>query len=54
MRVDLTKSQCVSIADLIETNLRDAIRNNLDWHGYVQDLLTAKDALEKAAAEDKG
>lgn len=53
MKVDLTKSQCVSVADFIEMNLLDVIRKDVDLDRieYVQDLLTAKDALEKAAEE---
>ena len=53
MKVELTKSQCINIADFIEMNLLDVIRkdNDLDNLDYVQDLLDAKKALEKAVNE---
>lgn len=56
MKIDLTKSQCVSVADFIEMNLLDVIRKDVDLDRleYVQDLLTAKDALEKAVKDYEG
>lgn len=56
MKVELTKSQCNSIADFIEMNLLDVIRKDtdLDCLGYVEDLLLAKTTLEKAVKEYEG
>ena len=56
MKVELTKSQCNSIADFIEMNLLDVIRKDTDLEclGYVEDLLTAKTTLEKAVKEYEG
>ena len=54
MKVDLTKEQCESLIDYIEFNLLDVIRkdveiDNLQW---VQNILTAKDAFEKAVKDN--
>lgn len=56
MKVELTKSQCNTIADFIEMNLLDVIRKDTDLEclGYVEDLLTAKTTLEKAVKEYEG
>lgn len=56
MKIELTKSQCINIADFIEANLLDVIRKDVDLDRleYVQDLLTAKDALEKAVKDYEG
>lgn len=56
MKVELTKSQCINIAEFIETNLLDVIRKDtdLDNLGYVEDLLLAKKTLEKAVKEYEG
>ncbi len=53
MKIDLTKSQCESLIDYIEMNLLDVIRNDTDIDNlcWVQNILTAKDAMEKAVAE---
>ena len=53
MKVDLTKEQCSALIDYIEFNLLDVIRkdteiDNLQW---VQNILTAKNAFEKAVKE---
>ena len=53
MMIDLTKEQCESLIDYIEMNLLDVIRNDTDIDNicWVQNILTAKDAMEKAVAE---
>lgn len=55
MKIDLTKGQCESLIDYIEVNLLDVIRNDTDIDNlrWVQNILTAKDAMEKAVAEDE-
>lgn len=54
MLIDLTKGQCESLIDYIEVNLLDVIRNDTDIDNllWVQNILTAKDAFEKAVKED--
>lgn len=54
MKIDLTKEQCKSLIDFIETNFLDEIRNDmyvcsLEW---VQNILTAMDAFRKAVDYD--
>ena len=50
MKVDLTKDECVNMADFIEVHLLDVIRrdpdiDNLKW---VESMISAKAKLEKA------
>lgn len=54
MKIDLTKEQCESLIDYIEVNLLDVIRNDtdIDSLAWVQNILTAKDAFEKAVKEN--
>ena len=53
-KVDLTKVQCEALAEFIELNFLDAIRNdpdidNLEW---VKAMMTALDVLNKAVEDD--
>lgn len=50
MIVELTKVQCQNIADFIELNLLDAIRNDVDIDNlvWVESLILAKKELEQA------
>lgn len=55
MKVELTKSQCMNLAEWIELHLIDVIRadeeiDNLTW---VKDMILAQETLEKAVTEDK-
>lgn len=54
MKFDLTKEQCESLIGYIEVNLLDVIRNDTDIDNlrWVQNILTAKDAFEKAVKEN--
>lgn len=56
MKIELTKSQCVNLVEFIELNLIPAIRaamemDNLD---YLDDIITARKALQKAVDEYEG
>ena len=53
MKVELTKNQCRNVAEFIEMNLLDIIRNQVDIDNvaWVEDMLDAKRALEKAVDE---
>ena len=53
MKVELTKDQCVNIADFIDVHLLDAIRRDADIDNlaWVESLILAKKALEKAVDE---
>lgn len=56
MKIELTKSQCMSLCDFIETYLLDAIRkdteiDNLEW---LLGILQAKMEFEKAVKEYEG
>jgi len=52
--VRLTKSQCVNVAEFIEINLVDNIRNNpyIDNIGWIEDMIGAMRALEEGAKAD--
>ena len=53
VKVELTKSQCAAVADLIDVNLLDIIRNDTDIDNlaWVENILSAKRAMEKAVDE---
>lgn len=53
MKVELTKDQCVNVADFIEMNLLETIRNDVDIDnlGLVESMLAARRALENAVKE---
>lgn len=53
MKVELTKAQCVAIADLIDVHLLDIIRNDTDIDNlaWVESVLSAKREMEKAVDE---
>ena len=53
MKVELTMSQCNNVAEFIEMNLLDVIRNDVDIDdvAWIEDMLDAKRALEKAVDE---
>lgn len=53
MKVELTKNQCRNVAEFIEMNLLDVIRNDVDIDNvaWLEDMLDAKRALEKAVDE---
>ena len=56
MKVELTKSQCNNLAEFIELNLLDSIRNDPDMDNldYLRDMLNAEEALRKAVDEYEG
>ena len=53
MKVELTKSQCKNVAEFINYNLLDEIRNDPDIDSvyWVKDMINAMEVLEKAARE---
>ena len=53
MKVELTKSQCAAVADLIDVHLLDIIRSDTDIDNlaWVENVLGAKQAMEKAVDE---
>ena len=53
MKVELTKSQCMSLVEFIELYLLDAIRKDteIDSLEWLLGILQAKMAFEKAAKE---
>lgn len=53
MKVELTKDQCQAVAEFIDMNLIDVIRNDTDIDNlrWVAAMLDAKNALEKAVDE---
>ena len=53
MKVELTKSQCENVAEFINYNLLDEIRNDPDIDSvyWVKDMINAMEVLEKAARE---
>ena len=53
MKVELTKNQCRNVAEFIEMNLLDVIRNDVDIDNvaWLEDMLDAKRTLEKAVDE---
>jgi hypothetical protein len=53
MKVELTKSQCMSLCDFIETYLLDAIRKDteVDSLEWLLGILQAKMEFEKAVKE---
>lgn len=53
MKVELTRGQCSAVADFIETNLLDIIRNDegIDNFDYLEDLINARKTLFDAANE---
>lgn len=55
MKVELTKAQCMNLAEFIDCYLLETIRkdpgiDNLRW---VEDMIDAKNALDKAVTEDE-
>ena len=50
MKVELTKDECVNVADFIEIHLLDAIRRDADIDNlkWVESILNAKAKFEKA------
>ena len=52
--VRLTKSQCANVAEFIEINLVDNIRNNpdIDNIGWIEDMINAMRALEEGTEAD--
>lgn len=53
MKVELSKAQCIAVAEFIEMNLLDVIRKDVDIDNiaWLENMLTAKAALEKAVDE---
>lgn len=53
MKVELTKDQCRNTAEFIELNLLSFIREDesIDNLGWVESMIAAKNALEKAVDE---
>ena len=53
MKVELTKNQCQVVAEFIEMNILDVIRNDTDIDNiaWLENMLDAKQALEKAVDE---
>lgn len=56
MKVELTKSQCINLAEFIELKLFDLIRNDpeMDNLDYLRDMLNAEEAFRKAVDEYEG
>jgi hypothetical protein len=54
MKVELSKDQCISLADFISLNLLDVIRNDVDIDNlnYVRNLLNALQTFEEAAKNE--
>lgn len=55
MKVELTKIQCQVVAEFIEMNILDVIRNDTDIDNiaWLENMLDAKQALEKAVNESE-
>lgn len=53
MKVELSKSQCVNVAEFIEMYIFQAIREDLDMDNleYLRDMLDAEKALREAVDE---
>ena len=53
MKVELSKVQCEVVADFIEMNILDVIRNDTDIDNvaWLENMLEAKQALAKAVDE---
>ena len=53
VKVELSKAQCQAVADFIEMNILDVIRNDVDIDNIVwlENMLDAKKMLEKAVDE---
>ena len=53
MKIELTKDQCNNVAEFIEMNLLDVIRNDVDIDNiaWLESMLDAKRALVKAVDE---
>ena len=53
MKVELTKTQCQVVAEFIEMNILDVIRNDTDIDNvaWLENMLDAKQVLEKAVDE---
>ena len=53
MKVELTKIQCHVVAEFIEMNILDVIRNDTDIDNvaWLENMLDAKQVLEKAVDE---
>lgn len=53
LKVELSKNECVCVAEFIEMNLLTVIRNDVDIDNiaWVENMLNAKRALEKAVDE---
>ena len=51
MKVELTRSQCSAVADFIERNILDIIRNDegIEDFDYLEDLINARKTLFDAA-----
>lgn len=56
MKVELTKSQCINVAEFIEMNLIPVIRQDtdIDHLEWLRDMLDAEKALRKAVDECEG
>ena len=56
MKIELTKSQCINLAEFIELKLFDLIRNDpeMDNLDYLRDMVNAEEALRKAVDEYEG
>lgn len=54
MQIELTQSQCRNIADFIEFNFIDSIRNNTDIDNinYVADMSKAYEILREAGKKE--
>lgn len=56
MKVELSKSQCINVAEFIEAYLIQSIRDDsyMDNIEYLRDMIDAERALREAAEADKG
>ena len=56
MKVELSKSQCMNVADFIEIYIFRAVRDDIDMDNieYLRDMLDAERVLREAAEADKG
>lgn len=54
MQVELSKTQCKNIAEFIEYNFIDSIRNDtdIDNMGYIVDMSKAYEILKKAGESE--
>lgn len=54
MKIELTKAQCVNLAEFIDMHIFEAIRNDVDIDNieWLRDMLDAQKAFNEAGKEE--